>query len=154
MVMRTSSGKAEEGRVVAFSHNNAVGKVRVGKRTLPFHATSFHCSYVMRWPEVGERVEVAFNSKGKLLAVHAKPKRPPRPVGLPDWNPKTIWILMDTSNSNQRSKNYLWWFETRELARHFLEDHNRESDRLEQERGYGLSSLIGPFKYQRSSGRS
>lgn len=30
---------------------------------------------------------------------------------------KTAWVLIDLSNSNPRSRNYLWWFETRALAR-------------------------------------
>lgn len=52
---------------------------------------------------------------------------------------KTIWILVDVSNSNQRSKNYLWWFETRALARSHLE-HQRTvyPDK---------ATLIGPYKY-------
>lgn len=30
---------------------------------------------------------------------------------------RIAWVLIDLSNSNPRSKNYLWWFETRALAR-------------------------------------
>ena len=35
---------------------------------------------------------------------------------------RVAWVLIDLSNSNPRSNNYLWWFETRELAR----EHRRE----------------------------
>jgi len=69
------------------------------------------------------------------------------------FHPRTMWILVDTSNSNQHSKNYLWWFETRTLARRFLADHLKESARLKKERGYGLANLVGPFKYQREEHR-
>lgn len=52
-----------------------------------------------------------------------------------------IWILVDASNSNQRSKNYLWWFETRQLAR----AHKQHVKRVYGEKG---ATLIGPFKYR------
>lgn len=55
---------------------------------------------------------------------------------------QTIWILVDTSNSNLRSKNYLWWFETRELAREFLAHH-----RATYPDG---ATLVGPFRYVRN----
>ena len=35
---------------------------------------------------------------------------------------RVAWVLIDLSNSNPRSHNYLWWFETRELAR----EHRRK----------------------------
>ena len=35
---------------------------------------------------------------------------------------RVAWVLIDFSNSNPRSNNYLWWFETRQLAR----EHRRE----------------------------
>lgn len=61
---------------------------------------------------------------------------------------KTIWILVDASNSNQRSKNYLWWFETRQLARDFLAHHKALKD---VPGTYGSpSNLIGPFKYKQA----
>lgn len=34
-----------------------------------------------------------------------------------------IWVLVDLSNSNPRSRNYLWWFETRDLARAYRQRH-------------------------------
>lgn len=53
---------------------------------------------------------------------------------------KNIWILIDVSNSNARSKNYLWWFETRKLARDFKEWH---------ESTYKAgASLVGPLHYK------
>lgn len=30
---------------------------------------------------------------------------------------KLVWVLVDESNSNPRGRQYLWWFETRALAR-------------------------------------
>jgi hypothetical protein len=69
-----------------------------------------------------------------------------------DWwgrdRPRVAWVLIDKSNSNERSRNYLWWFETRAIARRFLLDHRKESKRLEKERGFGLSDLFGPFQYR------
>ena len=35
---------------------------------------------------------------------------------------RVAWVLIDLSNSNPRSHNYLWYFETRALAR----EHRRE----------------------------
>jgi hypothetical protein len=39
--------------------------------------------------------------------------------------PKSCWLLFDESNSNENSKNYVWWFETKKLAVNFLDNHNR-----------------------------
>jgi hypothetical protein len=59
---------------------------------------------------------------------------------------KTIWILIDTSNSNARSRNYLWWFETKKLAEEYKHWQN------ETYRGPGGTrgaTLVGPFKYNK-----
>lgn len=52
--------------------------------------------------------------------------------------PESIWILIDTSNGDRRTNNYLWWFETRKLALEFLKHHNKL---------YLHARLVGPFKY-------
>lgn len=53
--------------------------------------------------------------------------------------PESIWILVDTSNSNPKSKNYLWWFETEELA---LEYRQWQNERLKG------AELRGPFHFR------
>lgn len=36
--------------------------------------------------------------------------------------PKALWVLFDLDNGNPKSRNYLWWFKTRALAR----EHRRQ----------------------------
>jgi hypothetical protein len=50
-----------------------------------------------------------------------------------------IWILIDVSNSNPKSKNYLWWFESKEIA--------LEQRRHQNEVYPGQAELRGPFRY-------
>jgi len=52
--------------------------------------------------------------------------------------PKKIWILIDSSNSNPNSSNYLWWFETKKIAEDFIKHHNTIKHH---------SDLEGPFPY-------
>lgn len=52
---------------------------------------------------------------------------------------KYAWVIVDLSNSSPGSKNYLWWFETRELAR----DHRR--------RQHGGAELSQPQRWIRDA---
>lgn len=64
-----------------------------------------------------------------------------------DWwekdHPEEMWVLIDKSNSNPKSKNYLWWFETEQIALDFLKHHTKTY-------GVSASSLYGPFKYNKA----
>jgi hypothetical protein len=53
----------------------------------------------------------------------------------------SIWILIDVCNGNPRSRNYLWWFETRKIAEEFKRHHNESPNPLK-------STLFGPFHYK------
>lgn len=53
--------------------------------------------------------------------------------------PEIMWVLIDKSNSNENSKNYLWWFETKVLAITFLKEHKKYPNTK--------ADLVGPFKY-------
>lgn len=66
---------------------------------------------------------------------------------LPWWFelPYDIWILVDISNSNPKSKNYLWWFETKALAMEHKEWQN------EVRKG---AELRGPFYFSMGRGQA
>lgn len=53
--------------------------------------------------------------------------------------PSRMWVLIDRSNSNERSKNYLWWFETRAMARARKARHDADPERF--------AKLDGPYVY-------
>lgn len=55
--------------VIQFNANTCWGTVSNNLRALDFHSTSFHGD---DWPQVGEEVEVVFNTAGELLSVHGK----------------------------------------------------------------------------------
>lgn len=58
-------------RVVSFDESTLVGEVAYDLTVLRFHSTSFQSDSSFRWPRVGEKVFVVFNSSGELLSVHA-----------------------------------------------------------------------------------
>jgi len=53
---------------------------------------------------------------------------------------KEMWMLIDVSNSNARSGNYCWWFESRAIARRYKHWQNNVL------KG---ASLEGPYHYKR-----
>ena len=50
--------------------------------------------------------------------------------------PKVFWLLHDASNSNERSRNYCWWFETKKLALSYKRHHKK----------MGYAVLTGPVR--------
>jgi hypothetical protein len=72
----------------------------------------------------------------KKKSTETPAKKPKKHFAAPT---EEIWILVDADNSNQNSKNYLRWFETRALARAFLA-HNRRNPQH--------ATLIGPYRFR------
>lgn len=58
------------GRIVEFNRDTCYGVVTYDLSPVRFHSTMF---YGRDWPRVGQRVELAFNDRGALLAVYALP---------------------------------------------------------------------------------
>lgn len=58
---------------------------------------------------------------------------------LPKKNP--IWLLFDIDNGHSRSHHYVWWFETRKLAREFKEHHLQQ-----RANGKSRTDLVGPVR--------
>jgi hypothetical protein len=62
--------KSAQGVVVAFNRDSLWGTVEtIGGAAINFHSTSYQGR---DWPFVGSKVEVVYNSRGGLLAVHEK----------------------------------------------------------------------------------
>lgn len=57
--------------------------------------------------------------------------------------PLTMWVLIDLDNGHERSKRYLWWFETRALAREFKRHH--------KETYPNGATLSAPIQYRASN---
>lgn len=66
--------------------------------------------------------------------------------------PCRMWVLFDIDNGSCglgiKGRNYLWWFTTRDEAREFLKNHNKDSKRRERLGDTGLTELVGPVLYR------
>lgn len=60
------------GYIAAFNYTTLVGYVETGVGRLRFHSTSFQSDTSMRWPRVGEVVDVVLTARGDLLSLHGR----------------------------------------------------------------------------------
>lgn len=51
---------------------------------------------------------------------------------------RNVWLLFDTANGDEKTRRYLWWFDSRQKAREFKKEHEKYANHYK---------LHGPVKY-------
>jgi hypothetical protein len=66
------NGHSVKGKIVAFDRDTCVGIAVYDLTSVRFHSTSYQ-GLTQSWPIVGQTVEIVFNGRDQLVAVHAVP---------------------------------------------------------------------------------
>ena len=70
--MKLQRIKSPTGVVKKFDRETLVGVVSLGRSEFTFLSTSFQSNSSLRFPRIGETVEVVTNTSGALLSLHGK----------------------------------------------------------------------------------